>query len=74
MRKMMIVTMITLPLTMMCGCAFLQPVANEVGGYSMWNENGLRIFLDDNGTPGNYEDDWVVDWEDNRDVRVFVLD
>lgn len=42
--------------------------------YSVWSEPGLHLMMSDNGTPDDYSDDWVVDWEDNRNVMVTVLD
>lgn len=42
--------------------------------YSVWAEPGLHLMVSDNGTPDDYDDDWVIDWEDNRDVMVLVLD
>lgn len=46
----------------------------ETGGRSFWDGSGTRIFLSDNGTPGNYDDDFVADWENNREAEVFVFD
>lgn len=48
-----------------------QPIADV---YSVWAEPGLHLMMCDNGTPDDYDDDWVVDWEYNRDVMVLVLD
>lgn len=42
--------------------------------YSVWSEPGLHLMMCDNGTPDNYDDDWVVDWEDNREVTVAIHD
>ena len=42
--------------------------------YDTYNENGLHLFINDNNTPTNYEDDWVYDWEDNRETIIFNLD
>lgn len=42
--------------------------------YNVWADSGLHLMMCDNGTPNDYDDDWVVDWEDNRDVMVLVLD
>lgn len=41
--------------------------------YSVWSED-IHLIMSDNGTPYDYDDDWVVDWEDNRKVIVTVLD
>lgn len=41
--------------------------------YSVWSED-IHLIMSDNGTPTDYDDDWVVDWEDNREVIVTVLD
>lgn len=51
--------------------AAVQPVGDV---YSVWAEPNLHIMMCDNGTPDDPEDDWVVDWEDNRDVTVIVND
>ena len=42
--------------------------------YSVWAEPGIHIVMCDNGTPADYEDDYVIDWEDNRVVSVYVFD
>ena len=44
--------------------------------YHVWSEQDtLHLVMCDNGTPDNRDDDWVVDWEDNRnDVRVAFTD
>ena len=47
---------------------------SDNGMYSVWAEPGFRLMMSDNGTPFDYDDDWVVDWEYNRDVVVMVLD
>ena len=41
--------------------------------YSVWSED-VHLIMDDNGTPDDYDDDWVVDWETNREVIVTILD
>lgn len=41
--------------------------------YSVWSED-IHLIMSDNGTPDDYDDDWVVDWEDNRVVIVTILD
>lgn len=47
---------------------------SESGMYSVWAEPGLHLMMDDNGTPDDYSDDWVIDYEDNRTVKIAVLD
>ncbi len=42
--------------------------------YSVWNSDGVHLMMCDNGTPTQYDDDWVVDWEDNREIVVTLLD
>lgn len=42
--------------------------------YTVWTGQGLHLMMSDNGTPGNYDDDFVVDWEDNRQVKITILD
>lgn len=42
--------------------------------YDVWNADGLHLMMCDNSTPDDYSDDWVVDWEDNRSVKVTILD
>lgn len=43
--------------------------------YSVWSDDGhTHLIMSDNGTPGNCDDDWVVDWEDNREFTVTILD
>lgn len=49
-----------------------EPVQASV--YNVWTGPGLHLVMSDNGTPGNYDDDFVVDWEDNRQVKVTILD
>lgn len=44
------------------------------GVYDVWAAPGLHLMMDDNGTPDDYSDDWVIDYEDNRIVEVAVLD
>ena len=50
------------------------PVEKRDGVYDVWATPGLHLVMDDNGTPDDYSDDWVIDYEDNRTVRVAVLD
>lgn len=47
---------------------------SEAGMYNVWEESGLHLMMSDNGTPDDYSDDWVIDYETNRDVVVAVLD
>lgn len=42
--------------------------------YDAWNSDGLHLVMHDNGTPEDYADDWVIDWEDNRSVYVKAFD
>lgn len=42
--------------------------------YSVWAEPNLHLMMCDNGTPDDFNDDWVVDWEDNRDITVTIHD
>lgn len=60
--------------------ATVSPVAkhydqySDNGCYNVWGSPGLHLMMSDNGTPDDYSDDWVIDWEDNREVMVTVLD
>lgn len=47
---------------------------SEAGAYNVWAEPGFHLIMSDNATPDDYSDDWVIDYEDNRDVMVVVLD
>lgn len=47
--------------------------APQSNTYSVWSED-IHLIMDDNGTPDDFNDDWVVDWETNREVIVTVLD
>ena len=47
---------------------------SDSGMYEVWAEPGLHLMMDDNGTPFDYSDDWVVDYEDNRQVAIRILD
>ena len=42
--------------------------------YDVWCDPNLHLMMSDNGTPTDYSDDWVIDWEDNREILVHVLD
>ena len=54
---------------------FLIPLAPvKDNSYDVWREDGVHLFINDNGTPTNYEDDWVYDWEDNREVDITIID
>lgn len=54
---------------------FFTPNTQKVNGnYDVYNNEGLHLFINDNDTPTDYSDDWVYDWEDNRQVRIFVFD
>lgn len=47
---------------------------SDAGVYDVWASPGLHLVMSDNGTPDDYDDDWVIDYETNRDVMVTVLD
>lgn len=42
--------------------------------YSAWTDTGIHLIMCDNGTPDDVEDDYVVDWEDNRVFSIKVYD
>ena len=42
--------------------------------YDVWAQPGLHLAMSDNGTPDDFDDDWVIDWETNRDIIVLILD
>lgn len=42
--------------------------------YDVWAAPGLHLMMSDNATPDDFDDDWVIDWETNRDIVVLVLD
>lgn len=70
--KAMILALTTIALT-----ATVSPRVDMYHGgnvYSVWAEPGLHLMMSDNGTPDDYDDDWVVDWETNRDIIITVLD
>ena len=54
--------------------SFIPNTQKVNGDYDVYNNEGLHLFINDNGTPIDYSDDWVYDWEDNRQVKVFVFD
>lgn len=47
---------------------------SDAGCYDVWAQPGLHLMMSDNGTPDNYDDDWVIDYETNREIMVAVLD
>lgn len=47
---------------------------SDTGVYDVWGAPGLHLIMDDNGTPDDYSDDWVIDYEDNRTVKIAFLD
>lgn len=65
--------MIALALT-----ATVAPMRNDMYSgakvYDVWASPGLHLMMSDNATPDDFDDDWVVDWETNRDIVVLVLD
>lgn len=42
--------------------------------YSAWTDTGIHLIMSDNGTPDIFDDDVVIDWEDNRNFTVKVYD
>ena len=42
--------------------------------YDTWTGPNLHLIMSDNGTPDDFGDDWVIDWEDNREVINIILD
>lgn len=42
--------------------------------YSAWTEDGLHLMISDAGTPEDLEDDFVCDWETNREFTVTIYD
>lgn len=54
--------------------ALLVVLAPAPHDYEAWTSDGVHLFICDAGTPGNYEDDYVFDWETNRDYDVVVND
>lgn len=47
--------------------------ATQEDTYSVWSED-IHLIMCDNGTPDDYDDDWVVDWETNRIVNIDIID
>lgn len=52
-------------------CGQPQPVGNV---YSAWTEDGIHLMISDAGTPGYLEDDFICDWETNRDFTITIND
>lgn len=42
--------------------------------YSAWTDTGMHLMISDNGTPDDLEDDFICDWEDNREFTITILD
>lgn len=42
--------------------------------YTAWTDHGYHLMICDNGTPEDLEDDFICDWEDNRDFTIIVND
>lgn len=42
--------------------------------YNAWTDTGIHLMMSDSGTPDNFEDDVVIDWEDNREFKITILD
>lgn len=40
--------------------------------YSAWSESGIHLILSDNGTPDDVEDDFICDWETNREFTIDI--
>lgn len=60
-------------LALVCAVTIAPP--SKAKTYSVWSEGDtLHLIMSDNGTPDDYDDDWVVDWEDNREYKVIILD
>ena len=72
--KLMMLALIALTVTAPAGPERYYDQYSDAGMYNVWAEPGLHLMMSDNGTPDDYDDDWVVDWEDNRVVEVAVMD
>lgn len=50
--------------------------ANAPAGdvYSAWADTGIHLMISDNGTPEDFDDDFICDWETNRIFTVTVHD
>ena len=44
------------------------------GAYDVWGSNGLHLMMYDNGTPSDYNDDFICDWENNRNSVTYIFD
>lgn len=42
--------------------------------YEAWTDTGIHLMVCDNGTPDDYEDDWIYDWETNREFTITIHD
>lgn len=42
--------------------------------YDVWTESGIHLMMTDHGTPDDPFDDFVIDYENNRQVKVTILD
>ena len=52
-----------------------QPAQKPAGDvYSAWTQDGLHLMISDAGTPGNYDDDFICDWETNREFTITIHD
>ena len=40
--------------------------------YSAWTEDGIHLILSDNGTPDDIDDDFICDWETNREFTISI--
>lgn len=55
--------------------ALLAPAAPKKGTcYSAWTETGTHLIMSDNGTPNDPDDDFVADWETNREYTITIND
>ena len=55
--------------------AITAPAEKPVGDvYSAWTESGIHLMISDNGTPDDFDDDFICDWETNRDFAVTIYD
>lgn len=42
--------------------------------YSAWTDDGLHLMISDAGTPEDLEDDFICDWETNREFTITIHD
>lgn len=42
--------------------------------YNAWTDTGVHLIIDDNGTPNNFDDDFIIDWETNRQFKISIQD